>query len=152
MENEIDLLPAQLESLISQDKYEITVLSNTSALIFQSLPEVSWAGFYLLRDGKLILGPFQGKVACTEIKIGRGVCGTSAEKKETVIVKDVHKFPGHIACDSESNSEIVLPIFKNGEIYGVLDLDSKKLERFDEKDKTLLESLVKVLEKKLIEF
>jgi len=81
MENEIDLLPAQLESLISQDKYEITVLSNTSALIFQSLPEVSWAGFYLLRDGKLILGPFQGKVACTEIKIGRGVCGTSAEKK-----------------------------------------------------------------------
>jgi len=152
MENEIDLLPAQLESLISQDKYEITVLSNTSALIFQSLPEVSWAGFYLLRDGKLILGPFQGKVACTEIKIGRGVCGTSAEKKETVIVKDVHKFPGHIACDSESNSEIVLPIFKNGEIYGVLDLDSKKLERFDEKDKTLLESLVKVLEKKLIKF
>ena len=148
----MDTLPEQLESLISLDKYEVTSLSNMSALIFYNLPDVSWAGFYLVRDGKLILGPFQGKIACTEIKFGKGVCGTTAEKKETIIVKNVHEFPGHIACDSESNSEIVVPIFKNGELYGVLDLDSKKLERFDEKDKDLLESLVKVLEKKLLEF
>ena len=148
----MDTLPIQLEGLISNDKYEVTSLSNMSALIFYNLPDVSWAGFYLVRDGKLILGPFQGKIACTEIKFGKGVCGTTAEKKETIIVKDVHKFPGHIACDSESNSEIVVPIFKNGELYGVLDLDSKKLERFDEKDKELLESLVKILEKKLLEF
>ena len=142
----MDTLPSQLENLIALDKYEVTTLSNMSALIFYSLPDVSWAGFYLVKDGKLILGPFQGKIACTEIKFGKGVCGTTAEKKETIIVKDVHKFPGHIACDSESNSEIVVPIFKNGELYGVLDLDSKKLERFDEKDKELLESLVKILE------
>ena len=148
----MDTLPEQLESLISLDKYEVTSLSNMSALIFYNLPDVSWAGFYLVRDGKLILGPFQGKIACTEIKFGKGVCGTTAEKKETIIVKNVHEFPGHIACDSESNSEIVVPIFKNGELYGVLDLDSKKLERFDEKDKILLESLVKILEKKLLEF
>ena len=148
----MDTLLAQLENLIAADKYEVTSLSNMSALIFYNLPDVSWAGFYLVRDGKLILGPFQGKIACTEIKFGKGVCGTTAEKKETIIVKDVHKFPGHIACDSESNSEIVVPIFKNGELYGVLDLDSKKLERFDEKDKELLESLVKILEKKLLEF
>ena len=148
----MDTLPIQLEGLISNDKYEVTSLSNMSAFIFYNLPDVSWAGFYLVRDGKLILGPFQGKIACTEIKFGKGVCGTTAEKKETIIVKDVHKFPGHIACDSESNSEIVVPIFKNGELYGVLDLDSKKLERFDEKDKELLESLVKILEKKLLEF
>ena len=148
----MDTLPSQLENLIALDKYEVTSLSNMSALIFYSLPDVSWAGFYLLKEGKLILGPFQGKIACTEIKLGKGVCGTTAEKKETIIVKDVHKFPGHIACDSESNSEIVVPIFKNGELYGVLDLDSKKLERFDEKDKDLLESLVKILEKKLVEF
>ena len=148
----MDSLKTQLENLIAPDKYEVTSLSNMSALIFYSLPDVSWAGFYLVKDGKLILGPFQGKIACTEIKFGKGVCGTTAEKKETIIVKDVHKFPGHIACDSESNSEIVIPIFKNGELYGVLDLDSKKLERFDEKDKELLESLVKVLEQKLLEF
>ena len=148
----MDTLPSQLENLISKDKYEITSLSNMAALIFYSLPEVSWAGFYLLKDGKLILGSFQGKIACTEIQIGKGVCGTTAQKKETIIVKDVHKFPGHIACDSESNSEIVVPIFNNGELYGVLDLDSKKLERFDENDKILLEKLVKVLEKKINRF
>ena len=148
----MDSLVEQLESLISKDNYEITTLSNMSALIFYSLQDVSWAGFYLVKDGKLILGPFQGKIACTEIKFGKGVCGTTAEKKETIIVKNVHEFPGHIACDSESNSEIVVPIFKNGVLYGVLDLDSKKLERYDENDKLLLESLVKVLEKKLLDF
>ena len=148
----MDSLVEQLERLISKDNYEITTLSNMSALIFYSLQDVSWAGFYLVKDGKLILGPFQGKIACTEIKFGKGVCGTTAEKKETIIVKNVHEFPGHIACDSESNSEIVVPIFKNGVLYGVLDLDSKKLERFDENDKLLLESLVKVLEKKLLDF
>ena len=148
----MDSLVEQLESLISKDNYEITTLSNMSALIFYSLQDVSWAGFYLVKDGKLILGPFQGKIACTEIKFGKGVCGTTAEKKETIIVKNVQEFPGHIACDRESNSEIVVPIFKNGVLYGVLDLDSKKLERFDENDKLLLESLVKVLEKKLLDF
>ena len=148
----MDTLPEQLENLISPDKYEITSLSNMSALIFNTMPEVSWAGFYIVKEGKLILGPFQGKIACTEINFGKGVCGTTAVKKETIIVKNVHEFPGHIACDSESNSEIVVPIFKNRELYGVLDLDSKKLERFDQKDKILLESLVKILEKKLVEF
>ena len=145
-------LTEQLESLISLDKYEVTSLSNMSAFIFYNMPDVSWAGFYLVKEGKLILGPFQGKIACTEIKFGKGVCGTTAMKKETIIVKNVHEFPGHIACDSASNSEIVVPIFKNGELYGVLDLDSTKLERFDEKDKILLESMVKILEKKLLEF
>ena len=147
----MDALPEQLENLISPDKYEITSLSNMSALIFNTMPEVSWAGFYLVKEGKLILGPIQGKIACTEINFGKGVCGTTAVKKETIIVKNVHEFPGHIACDSESNSEIVVPIFKNRELYGVLDLDSKKLQRFDEKDKKLLESLVKILEKKLVD-
>ena len=145
-------LTEQLESLISLDKYEVTSLSNMSSFIFYNMPDVSWAGFYLVKEGKLILGPFQGKIACTEIKFGKGVCGTTAVKKETIIVKNVHEFPGHIACDSASNSEIVVPIFKNGELYGVLDLDSTKLERFDEKDKILLESMVKILEKKLLEF
>ena len=142
-------LSTQLKNLIANDKYEITSLSNMSALIFNSLSNVSWAGFYLVKDNKLILGPFQGKIACTEIQFGKGVCGTTAVKKETIIVEDVHKFPGHIACDSESNSEIVVPIFKNGDLYGVLDLDSKMLGRFKEEDKILLESLVKVLEQKL---
>ena len=145
-------LTEQLESLISLDKYEVTSLSNMSSFIFYNMPDVSWAGFYLVKEGKLILGPFQGKIACTEIKFGKGVCGTTAVKKETIIVKNVHEFPGHIACDSASNSEIVVPIFKNGELYGVLDLDSTKLERFNEKDKILLESMVKILEKKLLEF
>ena len=146
-----NLLVSQLESLISNDKYEVTSLSNMSAFIYHSLPNVSWAGFYLVKEGKLILGPFQGKIACTEIAFGKGVCGTTATKKETIVVKDVHKFPGHIACDSASNSEIVVPIFKNGELYGVLDLDSTQLERFGDEDKILLESLVHILEKKLLE-
>ena len=141
-----------LKPLIDQNKYEMTILSNASALLNDYLEDINWVGFYLYLDNELILGPFQGKIACTEIKFGKGVCGTTAEKKETIIVKNVHEFPGHIACDSESNSEIVVPIFKNGVLYGVLDLDSKKLERFDENDKLLLESLVKVLEKKLLDF
>ena len=149
---EKSLLVSQLGSLISNDKYEITSLSNMSAFIFHSLPNVSWAGFYLVKEGKLILGPFQGKIACTEIQFGKGVCGTTAIKKETIVVKDVHKFPGHIACDSASNSEIVVPIFKNGELYGVLDLDSTQLERFGDEEKVLLEELVHVLEKKLLGF
>ena len=115
------------------------------------MDDINWAGFYLYKNGELVLGPFQGKVACTHIKIGKGVCGTAAKESQTQLVKNVHKFPGHIACDSESNSEIVIPIIKNNNLIGVLDIDSPKLSRFDEADKKFLEEYVNIIEK-YIEF
>ncbi|MFR3627067.1 MAG: GAF domain-containing protein [Lachnospiraceae bacterium] len=124
------LLRDQLLALAEDVEYEITNLSNASALLYHSLEGLNWAGFYLWRDGSLILGPFQGKPACTRILPGRGVCGTAAEKDQTVRVEDVHQFPGHIACDCASNSEIVIPLHRNGELYGVLDMDSPRLGRF----------------------
>ncbi|MCI6534847.1 MAG: GAF domain-containing protein [Lachnospiraceae bacterium] len=139
----------QLQNLLSATPYQITQLANASALLAQSLEDINWAGFYLMEDGKLILGPFQGKVACMEIKIGSGVCGTAVARDEIMLVRDVHQFPGHIACDSASNSEIVLPIHKNGHIIGVLDIDSPILARFDETDREGLSEFVRILEEKL---
>ena len=144
MEN-YDLLAKQLDSLIKGEDKEISKLANTSAFLFNSLEDVSWVGFYLLDNNYLYLGPFQGKVACTVIPVGKGVCGTAVANKETILVKNVHEFPGHIACDSESNSEIVIPIYKNKDLYMVLDIDSKSLNRFSELDKIGLEKITKVI-------
>lgn len=127
-------------------RYDISVLANTSALLYHAMEELNWCGFYLVQNGKLVLGPFQGKIACTEIMFGKGVCGTSAVRNETVLVENVHAFEGHIACDSCSNSEIVIPIHRNGTLYGVLDIDSPRLARFDTEDKAGLEQVVAALE------
>ena len=140
------LMKAQLEALIRDAPYEIANFANASALIWQGLADINWAGFYLMRDGMLVLGPFQGKPACTRIAVGRGVCGTAVAQDATQLVPDVHAFPGHIACDCASNSEIVVPIHKNGAVYGVLDIDSPLLNRFTEADREGLEALVQVLE------
>ncbi|MCR4588627.1 MAG: GAF domain-containing protein [Lachnospiraceae bacterium] len=141
-----NLLAKQLEALVADEPWFIPALSNASALLMDSLEDLNWAGFYLVKDGALVLGPFQGKVACIHIASGRGVCGTALAKDELQLVKNVHEFPGHIACDSASNSEIVIPIHKKGEIVAVLDIDSPSLDRFSEKDATGLSSFVKVLE------
>ncbi len=140
------LLCAQLRALTEDTEYEITDLANASALLYETLPELNWAGFYLYRGGALILGPFQGKTACTRIEMGKGVCGTAAAADATQLVPDVHRFPGHIACDGASNSEIVVPLHKNGKLYGVLDIDSPKLARFDGADREGLEAFAKTLE------
>ena len=140
------LLKAQLEALIRDVPYETANFANASALIWQGLADINWAGFYLMCDGMLVLGPFQGKPACTRIAVGRGVCGTAVAQDATQLVPDVHAFPGHIACDCASNSEIVVPIHKDGAVYGVLDIDSPLLNRFSEADREGLESLVQVLE------
>lgn len=139
----------ELSALTDGVPHPIANLSNAAALIFNSMVNLNWAGFYILEGETLVLGPFQGKVACIEIPVGRGVCGTAAKKCETVLVENVHEFPGHIACDSASNSEIVVPIFKDGKIYGVLDIDSPLLSRFTEEDKTGLENFVRILEKNI---
>ena len=141
------LMKAQLEALIRDVPYEIANFANASALIWQELPDINWAGFYFMTDGMLVLGPFQGKPACIEIPMGRGVCGTAAAQGKTLVVPDVHAFPGHIACDSASNSEIVLPIHKDGKVWGVLDIDSPYFSRFTEADKEGLQKVVAVLEK-----
>lgn len=140
------LLRDQLLALAEDVEYEITNLSNASALLYHSLEGLNWAGFYLWRDGSLIQGPFQGKPACTRILPGRGVCGTAAEKDQTVRVEDVHQFPGHIACDCASNSEIVIPLHRNGELYGVLDMDSPRLGRFTKEDQRGLELFCRAME------
>ena len=144
--NELNLIS---KTYFNNDKYEITILSNASALLNSYLEDVSWVGFYLFKDEKLILGPFQGLVACTEIPVGKGVCGTCAKTLEVQVVKNVHDFPGHIACDSRSNSEIVLPIFVKDKFYGVLDIDSTSFERFDETDKENLLIFISNLSKDL---
>lgn len=126
--------------------YETANLANASALLWEHLPNLNWAGFYKMTDGKLVLGPFQGKTACIVIEVGRGVCGTAVAEDKTQLVYDVHQFPGHIACDCASNSEIVVPIHVNGKIWGVLDIDSPVIGRFSEEDKTGLEKFVKILE------
>ena len=140
------LLTEQLKALAEDEPNFIPVLSNASALLNENLDDINWAGFYLMDNGSLLLGPFQGKVACIRIKVGRGVCGTAVAEDKTQLVVDVHQFPGHIACDSASNSEIVVPIHSNGEIVGVLDIDSPSLARFTEDDKAGLEEFVKTLE------
>ena len=140
------LLENQLESLIEDTEWSISMLANASALIWDALEDINWAGFYIMRNGRLELGPFQGKVACVSIDIGKGVCGTAVMEDKTQLVPDVHKFPGHIACDSASNSEIVIPVHSGGIIYGVLDIDSPLKGRFTEDDRKGLETLVKVIE------
>ena len=141
-----NLVNLQLKGLIDQVPHKIANLANASALLGQALKGINWVGFYLLEDNQLILGPFQGKPACIEIPVGNGVCGTAVLNDEVMLVKNVHEFPGHIACDSASNSEIVLPIHANGKVVGVLDIDSPLLARFDEDDKNGLSEFVKILE------
>lgn len=140
------LMNAQLEALISDVPHRIANMANASALLYDTLEDINWAGFYLMENGILVLGPFQGKTACIEIRVGKGVCGTAVERDEIMLVEDVHQFPGHIACDSASNSEIVLPIHANGEIIGVLDIDSPSLARFDEEDREGLAEFVRIFE------
>lgn len=136
-------LVAQIGSLIEGEKNETAVLANVSAAMASAFPNWLWTGFYLVRDGELLVGPFQGPVACYHIKKGRGVCGSSWEREETIVVPDVEEFPGHIACSSLSRSEIVVPIFnKNREVMGVLDVDSPELNTFDELDKFYMEQIV----------
>lgn len=144
-----ELLCEQLRSLTVGVPHTVANLANASALIFDSLDRLNWAGFYILSGDTLILGPFQGKTACIEIPIGRGVCGTAVKEDRTILVDDVHKFPGHIACDSASNSEIVIPIRNRGAIFGVLDIDSPYLSRFTEEDRIGLEAFVRILEESL---
>jgi len=129
--------------------YDITTLSNASALLNMYLEDINWVGFYLLKNNQLILGPFQGKVACTNIKIGRGVCGTCIQEEKTILVPNVHEFKGHIACDSASNSEICIPIYANNKLYGLLDIDSPILNRFNDIDKINLEKLCKMINENL---
>ncbi|MBQ8555167.1 MAG: GAF domain-containing protein [Clostridia bacterium] len=138
------LLSRQLAALI-EDCPPVSALSNAAALLWEALPDINWAGFYLLKGQTLHLGPFQGKTACTLIPVGRGVCGTAAASREIQLVKDVHQFPGHIACDSASNSEIVLPLIKDGVLLGVMDIDAPILGRFDEADASGLNALCTLL-------
>lgn len=140
------LMGKQLLSLSEGVDWDITILSNAAGLLWDTLEDINWAGFYLARGGRLELGPFQGKPACTLIDFGKGVCGTAVAEDRTQLVPDVHAFPGHIACDSASNSEIVVPIHVGGALYGVLDIDSPLLGRFTEEDKTGLEAFVQTLE------
>lgn len=140
-------LNTKLTGLICEEADWLANLSNASALLWLLLDDINWAGFYLYKDNELVLGPFQGKPACTHIQIGKGVCGTAAKELKTQVVKNVHEFPGHIACDSASNSEIVVPIVKDGKLVAVLDIDSPIFERFDEEDAQYLEGFVDILNK-----
>ena len=141
---QVDALTAGVPQLVAN-------LANASAAIWQEMDNINWAGFYLMEGGKLVLGPFQGKPACIEIPVGRGVCGTAVAERKTQLVEDVHQFPGHIACDCASNSEIVVPMYKNGEIFGVLDIDSPYYARFTAEDQAGMEELVRVLERNLFQ-
>jgi len=137
-------LYAELEALLAGESDLIANAANTAALIWEKLPELNWAGFYLLKEGELVLGPFQGRPACVRIALGKGVCGTVAASREVQVVPDVRDFPGHIACDAASRSEIVLPLIRKGELVGVFDLDSPRLARFDEEDRRGLEGVTKI--------
>ncbi|MBS4199995.1 GAF domain-containing protein [Bacillus sp. FJAT-49732] len=140
-----ELVTKQMMALLDGETNQIANLSNASALLNQFLDRINWIGFYLMEDNELVLGPFQGLPACVRIPVGRGVCGTSAANKETIVVPDVHLFPGHIACDAASQSEIVIPLIKDGALLGVLDIDSPEKNRFDELDKEYLEKFVEKL-------
>jgi L-methionine (R)-S-oxide reductase len=141
-----ELVKKQLQALLHGETNKIANLSNTSSLLNQFLDRINWVGFYLMDDNnELVLGPFQGLPACVRIPLGKGVCGTSAQRMETIRVEDVHQFPGHIACDAASNSEIVIPLIKDGKLLGVLDIDSPEKNRFDELDQEQLEGLTAIL-------
>ena len=149
-EEKYKLLIKQLNNLLNKKDNFLSNLSNLTAALKQSFDKISWVGFYLFDGKKLYLGPFQGQVACTEIELGKGVCGTSAEKREIVIVPDVDKFPGHISCDTGSRSEIVIPVLKDDELFGVLDIDSYSYDSFDETDKKYLEEICTYLSKEIL--
>jgi len=142
-------IAAQVQALTDGERDLIANLANTAALLYHSMPDLNWVGFYLLKDGELVVGPFQGKPACVRIAMGKGVCGTAAARRATLVVENVHEFDGHIACDSASNSEIVLPLVRGNELLGVLDLDSPKFARFDAEDRAGLEKVVAALVKTL---
>lgn len=150
IEEQYQLLVKQVKSLLDKNDNILSNLSNFTAALKQTFEKISWVGFYLYDGNELYLGPFQGKVACTKIQIGKGVCGTSAMNRETIIVPDVDKFPDHIACDVESRSEIVVPIIKSDKLYGVLDLDSASLNAFNQTDKKYLEEIVDFLVKEIL--
>ena len=137
-------LRSQLTSLLEGEPDAIANAANTAALLYHSMPDVNWVGFYFLKGGDLVLGPFQGKPACVRIPLGKGVCGTAAERRVSIVVPDVNAFPGHIACDSASLSELVAPLARRGSLVGVLDLDSPLLGRFDEADRAGCESLAQI--------
>lgn len=141
------ILLVKLEGMLAAEKDWLANLANASALLYNNLENINWAGFYIYKEDELVLGPFQGNTACTRIKLGKGVCGTAAFEKKTQLVKNVHEFPGHIACDCASNSEIVVPVILNGDVKGVLDIDSPILERFDDTDALYLEKFVEKLNK-----
>ena len=142
-----DQLTAQVAALTEGIPYEVANLANASAAIWEAMADINWAGFYKMVDGALVLYPFQGKSACIRIPVGKGVCGTAVAEDKLQLVEDVHQFPGHIACDSASNSEIVIPIHKDGAVWGVLDIDSPFFSRFTEADALGLQKVVAVLEK-----
>jgi L-methionine (R)-S-oxide reductase len=135
-----ELIP-QLEGLLHGERDAIANAANLSALLYDAMPRLNWAGFYLMRNGELVLGPFQGKPACVRIPVGRGVCGTAAAKRESILVEDVHAFPGHIACDAASRSELVVPLIRDGDVIGVIDLDSPEPGRFDADDQAGIEAI-----------
>ena len=149
MASDYSTLCRDLVALVDGVPHPIANLANAAALLWQELEDLNWAGFYLSEGDRLVLGPFQGKPACIEIPYGKGVCGTAAEKQEAVVVEDVHEFPGHIACDEASRSEIVVPMMRNGVVFAVLDLDSPTVGRFTQADRAGLEVFVRVLEKAL---
>ena len=149
MASDYSTLCRDLVALVDGVPHPIANLANAAALLWQELEDLNWAGFYLSEGDRLVLGPFHGKPACIEIPYGKGVCGTAAEKQEAVVVEDVHAFPGHIACDEASRSEIVVPMMRNGVVFAVLDLDSPTVGRFTQADRAGLEVFVRVLEKAL---
>lgn len=148
-EKKYELVQKQLSALIEDETNRIANLSNAAALLNQFLDEINWVGFYLYEEGQLILGPFQGLPACVRIPMGKGVCGTSAATEKTLRIEDVHQFPGHIACDAASRSEIVIPLMKDGKLIGVLDIDSPVTDRFDEIDQQGLEKFAEILSRHL---
>lgn len=145
MATDYRLLNEQLKNIIDGVDDIVSNMANASALLFDTLEDINWAGFYLVKNNELILGPFQGKIACTKIPYGKGVCGTAFKERKTLVVKNVHEFSGHIACDSRSNSEIVVPIIKNNKVFAVLDIDSISLNRFNDLDKEGLEDFVEII-------
>jgi len=140
----LEELAAQARALLEGERDATANAANVSSLVFHTLPDLNWAGFYWMKDGELVLGPFQGKPACVRIALGKGVCGTAAQQKRTIVVPDVHAFPGHIACDSASNSEVVVPVMKGGRVIGVLDVDSPMLARFGEAEARVLEEVARI--------
>ncbi|MGY8604429.1 GAF domain-containing protein [Gluconobacter cerinus] len=145
----VEDLVETVESVVASETDQIANMANIAALLFEALPDINWAGFYLFKDDQLVLGPFQGRLACTRIPLGKGVCGTVAQQKTTLVVPDVHAFPGHIACDAASASEIVVPILHDGNLIGVLDIDSPVKNRFDAEDQAMIEKIISAFEKTL---